>query len=156
MKWVSDGRNSVEKEDDSVSGYCWFPLYLRVFTPFGALWVIKAGVRRATGRLHRSWDAVSVGFVSVTQVRSPCDARSYPGGGETARYLCLNERSGLMRPGKIRRLPGGDLLNSPKRTTRNTKQKGGHGGTSTHRTPCPPAVGARPLDLLLLETFYFE
>lgn len=77
-----------------------------------------------------------VPFVSVMQVRSPCDARFNPGGHETARYLCLNERSGLMRPGKMRRLPGGDLLNFPKRTTRNTKQKGGNGGVSTHRTMC--------------------
>lgn len=60
---------------------------------------------------------------------------------EMVRYRCLNERSGLMRPGKMRRLPGGDLLNSPKRTTRNTEQKGGIGGVSTHRTPCTPAGG---------------
>lgn len=75
-----------------------------------------------TGRLHKSWDAAWVGldatpvvpFVSVMQVRSLCDARFNPGGHETASYLCLNERSGLMRPGKMRRLPGGDLLNSPR------------------------------------------
>lgn len=51
--------------------------------------------------------------MSVVQVRSPCDARFNLGGHETARYLCLNEGSGLMRPGKMRRLPGGDLLNFP-------------------------------------------
>lgn len=115
---------------------------MSIFTSFGASWVIKAGV--VSRRAAFTWDVVAVATaasvgcygapvlpLTVVHTRPPRDAGFDPGGRETAIYLLLNERSGLTRPGKMSRLPGGDL-NSPKRTTWNTNKMGGNGGPSTH------------------------